>query len=237
MKAVVNIANLCFRRAGKTIFDRMTFQFEESKIHGLLGSNGSGKSTLLRLLRGKEKPTIGTITSQYQADDIGYLPQDYQVCLLPWRNVEDNILLPLKIRKYSKQEQLCGLERLLSKLQISLPLSQEASGLSGGELQIIALMQRMITQPRLLLLDEPSSALDLERRICLWNFLKDYQLSQDATIIFVSHSFDEVLKLADNVVIIESSSKVRQFELSHPDEYMLSDFVALFTKDRSCVSF
>lgn len=192
------------------------FQMEK-EILVLLGPSGSGKTTILNIIAGLVEPDEGTIRLNHtyfyhkgqkplptRKRNIGYLFQDY--ALFPHMTVEKNILYGVKEKKYKEIPEF--LQPVLEVLGISHLLSKYPHQTSGGEKQRIALARALATQPDLLLLDEPLSALDQRtRQECQEELLRLHQLWQ-IPFIMVTHDREEAEKLGDRLIFLDKGKIV-----------------------------
>ncbi len=177
----------------------------EGEFVAVVGRSGCGKSTLLRMIAGLLPPTAGTVTVggapvTGPRRDVAMLFQ--RPALLPWRSVLDNVLLPVEIRgrrtAHDRQRALDLLDVTgLAGFERRLPHE-----LSGGMQQRVALCRSLIIEPRIMLMDEPFSALDALTREELSGELQRIHMGNRATIVFVTHSIDEAVLLADRVVVL-----------------------------------
>jgi molybdate transport system ATP-binding protein len=193
----------------KTKLLNIKLEIELDKINAIFGKSGSGKSTILNILAGiynldnqfndlhgsikfADEVWLNTNSNIFlstQKRNIGYLFQDY--ALFPNMNVEKNILFGIKNRQ--------KLDHFLELFHISDLRFKSIFQLSGGEKQRVALTRAIAREPKLLLLDEPLSALDPKTRFELQNNLVKFNKLTSTTIIFVSHDFSEIYRLADNI--------------------------------------
>lgn len=186
----------------RTLFHDFNLSFDRGECVALLGLNGAGKSTLLHILCGIEKEYEGKV---YKEGRVAFMPQNYRVALLPWFTVFENIAYPLRWLGSSKRERLKRVEDVCSQYSFSLPLYSYPHVLSGGESQIVNLARLLITDPDILILDEPCAALD-ERSTRLVRTSIDALARKHAfSIIFVSHDIDEALLVADRVLVLHDS--------------------------------
>jgi molybdate transport system ATP-binding protein len=201
----------------------------------LVGPTGAGKTLLLETIAGLHRIKSGTIT--VDGDNITPLAPEkrdfgmvYQDCaLFPHLSVAENIAFGIKVKARKKQD----LDSIVSLLDIGHLLMRKPGKLSGGEKQKVALARALAIRPRLLLLDEPLSALDPETREGLRNELKKIHRQTAVTIIHVTHDFDEALTLADRIAVMGLGC-VRQ--VGTPDDIFHrpnSEFVARFTMMRN----
>ncbi|MDT5033137.1 MAG: NitT/TauT family transport system ATP-binding protein, partial [Actinoplanes sp.] len=177
----------------------------EGEFVAVLGRSGCGKSTLLRLIAGLLAPTCGEVKVAgvrvaSPRRDMAMMFQ--RPALLPWRSVIDNVLLPVQIfgwRKSAHRERAQHLLELTGLAGFERRLPHE---LSGGMQQRVALCRALIAEPKVLLMDEPFSALDALTREELSGELQRIHMTNGATIVFVTHSIDEAVLLADRVVVL-----------------------------------
>lgn len=185
------------------VLDDISFDVNKGEFITLFGPNGCGKSTLMNILTGVDQQDGGMIEGAKELNgQIGFVFQDYRRTLLPWCTGAKNVLLPLQLRGVSKKEQKVRLAALVEKLKPDFDLEQPIFTLSGGQAQMISLMRALIIEPKLLILDEPFSALDYGRTLAwrqtIMNVARDFNL----TTLFVSHDLDEALYLGDRVVFL-----------------------------------
>lgn len=185
------------------VLDDVSFDVKHGEFITLFGPNGCGKSTLMNILTATDTASGGRIIGIEQlAGHIGFVFQDYRRTLLPWRSGRDNILLPLQLRGVERREQARRLAALKEKLHPDVDLTQRIYTLSGGQAQMISLMRALIIEPKLLILDEPFSALDYGRTLAyrqtVMNAARDFNL----TTLFISHDLEEALYLGDRVVFL-----------------------------------
>lgn len=174
----------------------------------LLGPTGSGKTTLFEILAGFIKPDRGKIF--FEGEDIterkpekrsiGLVYQDYQ--LFPHLNVKDNITFGLKFKNLSQQDIEARLLETAKNFNITHLLQSNVRNLSGGEKQKVALARALIVEPKILLLDEPFSAVDEEGRGRLREEFKSLRENLDSLIILITHNQEEAYELAEDVAII-----------------------------------
>ncbi len=176
-------------------------EFRDGEWVTLLGPSGCGKTTLLRLIAGLESPGAGSIESSFTPRQIGYVFQE--AALLPWRTVIENITLPLTIRGMSRKEAEEKAMPWIRKLRIERHTGSKPRELSGGLRMRVSLARALITDPGLLLLDEPFAALDEPIRIELGLELRELFRSLKPTVVMVTHSITEGLWLSDRVLLFE----------------------------------
>lgn len=175
----------------------------------ILGATGSGKTVLLETLAGMYVPDQGKIVHDGleisflapEARRIGFVYQDY--ALFPHLTVKGNILFGLKQRKLAKRTLEEKLEKMLQLFDIAHLLKQYPATLSGGEKQRVALARALVTEPRILLLDEPLSALDPQTKENILPQLRDWHQRLGMLTLHVTHDYKEAALLADRIGIME----------------------------------
>ncbi|MBB4766509.1 NitT/TauT family transport system ATP-binding protein [Actinoplanes digitatis] len=180
-------------------------EVHEGEFVAVLGRSGCGKSTLLRLIAGLLPATAGEVrVSGDRVDrprrDIAMMFQ--RPALLPWRSVLDNVLLPVQIFGWRKAAHRGRAHELLAMTGLAGFEKRLPHELSGGMQQRVALCRSLIANPRVMLMDEPFSALDALTREELSGELQRVHMELGTTIVFVTHSIDEAVLLADRVVVL-----------------------------------
>jgi NitT/TauT family transport system ATP-binding protein len=177
----------------------------DGEFVAIIGRSGCGKSTLLRLIAGLLMPSGGEVAV---ADtrvtkprrDIAMMFQ--RPALLPWRSVLDNVLLPVEMFGWRRAEHRARAEQLLDMVGLTDFHKRQPHELSGGMQQRVALCRALIQQPKVMLMDEPFSALDALTREELSTELQRIHMELGATTVFVTHSIDEAVLLADRVLVL-----------------------------------
>lgn len=187
--------------------DGVDLDIAEGEFFALLGPSGSGKTTCLRLVAGFDSPTQGEIKIFGQS--VKHIPpyrrnvntvfQDY--ALFPHLSVGENVAYSLKIRKIDKNTCRKKADEALEMVQLSGLAQRKPAQLSGGQRQRVALARALVGEPKVLLLDEPLGALDLNLREQMQEELKTLQRALGITFIFVTHDQTEALSMADRVAI------------------------------------
>lgn len=194
------------------VLQEQTFQINDREFFVLVGPSGSGKTTLLKMINCLIEPSSGDIllnnVPQKELDlremrlSIGYVLQ--QIALFPNLTVAENIAIIPDMKQWSAEEIRQKTEELLDK--VGLPakdyLDRYPSDLSGGEQQRIGIVRAIISHPKILLMDEPFSALDPISRKQLQELMLSLHKEFDMTIVFVTHDIDEAIKLGDRVAIL-----------------------------------
>jgi NitT/TauT family transport system ATP-binding protein len=172
----------------------------------LLGPSGCGKSTILRMIAGLDHPDAGSVRTVASAGQsrpaVAYVFQDAN--LLPWRNVLKNVALPLELMRVEKSDRLARAAAALAQVGLSDAILRYPAALSGGMKMRASLARALVTEPELLLLDEPFAALDEITRQHLDEQLRNLWLNRKMTILFVTHSTIEAAFLADRAIVFSS---------------------------------
>ena len=171
---------------------------QSGEFLAILGPSGCGKSTLLRLIAGLDSPTTGSI--HHPAAELAYVFQDAH--LLPWRNVLRNVELPLELRGINRAQRRDRAMRVIEQVGLSDAVDRYPAQLSGGMRMRVSLARALITDPKLLLLDEPFAALDEITRQRLDEQLRELWIERNITTIFVTHSTAEATFLAQRAIVL-----------------------------------
>jgi NitT/TauT family transport system ATP-binding protein len=193
---------------GRLAVDVAQLVLPASSFTVMLGRSGCGKSTLLNIVAGLDTPTRGTILHDGHRL-AGPAPQTalmfQQNNLFPWMSAHQNIVFALRNRGIDKRTARAQADRLIDEVGLSAFAHQLPARLSGGMRQRIALARTIAIHPRLLLLDEPFSALDAQTRRLMHRHLLDAWRRTCATVLMVTHDLNEALQLADTIVLMSSA--------------------------------
>ncbi|MCC7193083.1 MAG: ABC transporter ATP-binding protein [Phycisphaeraceae bacterium] len=188
-------------------FQGINLEVNSGEFVALLGPSGCGKSTLLRLVAGLDRPQKGTVSlggrhmdATTGRSDLAFVFQDAQ--LLPWRNVLGNVALPLELQGIDKVQREAAAQRAIAEVGLNEAIRRYPAQLSGGMKMRVSLARALVTQPRLLLLDEPFAALDEMTRHRLDEQLRDLWNRLNMTVLFVTHSITEAVYLAQRAVVL-----------------------------------
>ena len=200
--------------------DGVSFTVEEGRLFSLLGPSGCGKTTVLRCIAGLERPEAGRITVDGQtlssSADGRYVPPNQRglgmvfqsYAIWPHLSVYGNVAFPLasvpRRRRLPKAEIAARVGRVLEAVRLGDVAGRPATGLSGGQQQRLALARALVTEPRLLLLDEPLSSLDLQLREEMRLELKRLQRELRVTTVYVTHDQLEALALSNSVGVMQA---------------------------------
>ncbi|HFI0481170.1 TPA: ABC transporter ATP-binding protein [Streptococcus suis] len=224
------------------ILKNLTFDIQEGEFFVLIGPSGSGKTTTLKLINRLIEQTDGDIRIQGKRLkdfdlrelrlETGYVLQ--QIALFPNMTVAENIALIPEMKGLNKEEILKKTRELLTKVGLDPDsyLGRLPKDLSGGEKQRIGILRAIIANPKVLLMDEPFSALDPISKGQLQDLIKDLHEEFKMTTVFVTHDMDEAVKLADRICLMKAGEVV---QLGTPDELRnqpANAFVSEFMKNR-----
>lgn len=199
----------------------ISFSIEEGEFISILGPSGCGKSTILSIIAGIIPQTEGEVLLKQQKIEetklgIGYmLQQDY---LFPWKTILDNVLLGPKINKNNTNKLKEKAFDLLEEVGLGDVVKDYPSSLSGGMRQRAALVRTLITEPEVLLLDEPFSALDYLTKLKLENLVSDILKTYKKTAILVTHDIGEAISMSDRIFVMETNPGTISKEFDVPIE-------------------
>ena len=192
------------------ILQNINLDIYDGEFLTLLGPSGCGKTTLLRLIGGFELPNAGSL--QLEGVDIAGLPAEkrpintvfQQYALFPHMNVYDNIAYGLKLKGLPKTEIDQRVREALAMVQLDHTINRRPQDLSGGQQQRIAIARAVVNRPKMLLLDEPLSALDAKLREQMQSELKRLQRELGITFVFVTHDQQEALSMSDRIAVMKN---------------------------------
>ena len=192
---------------GFTALRDLDLQIAEGEFVSVLGPSGSGKSTLLRLIAGLEEATSGSVSygGTFPSGEVAFVFQ--QAELLPWRTVLANVSLPLELMNIPRAELVARATQSLEQVELGHALSLYPNQLSGGMKMRVALARALITNPRLLLLDEPFAALDELIRMKLEEELHHFWHERGMTVLLVTHSVSEAVFLSQKVYLLAKDGR------------------------------
>lgn len=181
-----------------------SLNIKEGEFIALVGPSGCGKSTILSILCGLEEKSEGEFNLKY--NNIGYMPQ--QDSLFEWRNILNNCLLGLEINKTLNEDTKNRVINLLNTYGLKDFIYSYPDNLSGGMRQRAALIRTLATNPKLLLLDEPFSALDYQSRLAISDDIYNILKKENKTVIMVTHDIAEAISMCDRVVVLSGRPSV-----------------------------
>lgn len=212
----------------RTVLNFPAFSFEPSHIYAVIGSNGSGKSTFARVLAGIEKADSATRPLSSSVN-IGYLPQKPYAFHMTLRK---NILLN-KEKNSSGNETRA--EELIRAFELTALAEKNGSSLSGGETARMALARLMMKEYSLLILDEPTAAIDMNNTLRAEQVIREYTHRTKASVLLITHSLKQALRLSDTVLYLENGNLIEQggtaAVLNEPSTVELRRFLDFYSLD------
>ena len=231
-----------FEDNGQLILRDINFELEAGKFYTLLGASGSGKSTILNIIAGLTDATTGDIyLDNERINDVPINQRDVHTvfqnyALLPHKNVFDNIAFPLKIRKVEKSQIEKRVLDALKMVRLTGFENRRIQKLSGGQRQRVAIARAIVNQPKVVLLDEPLSALDLKLRTEMQYELRALQQKLGITFVFVTHDQEEALAMSDWIFIINDGEIVQSGTPVDIYDEPINRFVANFIGESNIIS-
>ena len=205
--SVIHFDNVKLQFGSEQIYDNISFDVNDGEFISILGPSGCGKSTSLRIIGGLLDISAGDVTvtnkEPKQAwNELSYVFQSAR--LVPWRNAIKNVTLGMELRYdgLKKQDMENRAKELLTMVGLKDDMAKFPSMLSGGERQRVAIARALAVDPKIILMDEPFAALDLNTRERLREELIDIWGKTKKTIVFVTHDIDEALILADRIILL-----------------------------------
>ena len=201
----ITIRGLSKRFGAAPLYENFDLDLPQGRVTSIFGPNGCGKSTLINMIAGLTPVDAGEILfdgKTLRETTIGYVFQNYRDALMPWKRAIDNIKYPLQIARRSKTECAARVDELISSFDIRFDLKRYPYELSGGQQQLVSIMRALSSQPEVLFLDEPFSALDYEMTLFIRDKLQEVFLATGVTMLLVSHDLEEAVYLADHVLLL-----------------------------------
>lgn len=219
---------------GEAILDNISLEISKGEFITLLGSSGCGKTTTLRIIAGLEQPDAGSVWLdgrevtglEPNQRDVNTVFQNY--ALFPHMNVAENIGYGLKLKKVPKSEIRKKVSQMLELVQLEGYEKRKPSELSGGQKQRVAIARALVNNPKVLLLDEPLGALDLQLRRAMQIELKHLQKKLGITFIYITHDQEEAINMSDRIAVMRDG---RIEQIGTPDEiynHPKTSYVATF---------
>ena len=219
---------------GEAVLDNISLEISKGEFITLLGSSGCGKTTTLRIIAGLEQPDAGSVWLngrevtglEPNQRDVNTVFQNY--ALFPHMNVAENIGYGLKLKKVPKSEIRKKVSQMLELVQLEGYERRKPSELSGGQKQRVAIARALVNNPKILLLDEPLGALDLQLRRAMQIELKHLQKKLGITFIYITHDQEEAINMSDRIAVMRDG---RIEQIGTPDEiynHPKTSYVATF---------
>jgi NitT/TauT family transport system ATP-binding protein len=214
---IITFENVGVTFGQEQIYDRLSFEVRRGEFVCVLGPSGCGKSTLLRIIGGLLDVNIGRVTVDGRTPrdawpEIAFVFQSPR--LVPWRTALENVLLGSELRfgAGERERRKAHATELLSLVGLASDARKYPSMLSGGERQRVAIARALAVDPKIVLMDEPFSALDPNMRSRMRVEMENIWLETGKTVVFVTHDIDEALQLADRTVVL-SNKPTRVLEI------------------------
>jgi putative spermidine/putrescine transport system ATP-binding protein len=241
--SLIQFENVSKHYAGKTVVavDNLNLGIEAGEFLTLLGPSGSGKTTSLMMLAGFERPSTGTIrfdgvsieTLPAHRRNMGVVFQSH--ALFPHLTVAENVAFPLKVRRLSRSETATRVTGALEKVRLAPFAGRMPHQLSGGQQQRVALARALVFEPRLVLLDEPLSALDKKLREEMQMEIRRLHRELGVTMAFVTHDQSEAMVMSDRVAVFNHGRIEQIGPPQHLYDAPCNIFVAGFLGDNNKV--
>lgn len=203
------------------VLNDIHYHVHDGRFVSIVGPSGCGKTTLLRVIAGLEKPSSGNLILDgdeisYHVDRIGLVFQEY--ALFPWRTTLQNVELGLEIMEVPEKERRAAAMGYIHSFGLKDFENRYPHELSGGMQQRVAIARTLITDPRVVLMDEPFGSLDSQTRNNLQSFLLALWQKQKVTVIFVTHNVDEAVFLSDEVLVFSKrpATLISRFDITAP---------------------
>ena len=235
MKKIIELKNVTKAFDGEVVLDNISLDIYDNEFLTLLGPSGCGKTTTLRLIGGFESADEGDII--FMGENINNMPPHkrnvntvfQRYALFPHLNVFENVAFPLREKKVPKAEIEQKVRDMLSLVALTGFEHRSVTSLSGGQQQRVAIARALVSQPKVLLLDEPLAALDLKLRKDMQQELKKIQKATGITFVFVTHDQEEALSMSDTVVVM-SEGRIQQIGTpidiyNEPENAFVADFI------------
>ena len=209
MKEILNFDNISLNYHSKTdeiaAVRDLSFQVYDGEFISIIGPSGCGKTTILSMISGILPPTNGTISIDGKkisgpSKEIGYMLQKDQ--LFPWRSIYQNAIIGLEIQHTKTPQALAVADDLLKKYGLWDFRNKYPNELSGGMKQRVALIRTLVLNPKILLLDEPFSALDYQTRLNVTNDVYNIIKSEKKTAILITHDISESISMSDRILVL-----------------------------------
>ncbi len=212
---ILRLIDVCKRFGSTLTADDLSLEVKRGEFFTFLGPSGSGKSTILRMVAGLERPDSGKIEIDGRdvsgrppwSRNLGMMFQQYAI--FPHMTVAENVGYGLKVRNIDPKNRSKRVEEMLRLVGLAGMGSKNATLLSGGEQQRVALARALAPEPKMLLLDEPLSALDERIRRAMQNELKRVHTETRTTFLYVTHDQEEALTMSDRIAVLNSGRCVQ----------------------------
>lgn len=201
----LSVRGLRKRFSGSVIYDGFDLDLPRGAFISVFGPNGCGKSTLINMMAGLLPMDSGAV--RFGGQPIGrarlsYVFQNYREALFPWLRAYDNIQYPMKLMGIAPAERHRRIDSALAEFGLSIDLRRYPYELSGGQQQTVSILRAILTEPDILFLDEPFSALDYEMTLLMREQMQRIFMQRRMTTVLVSHDLEEAVQLSDAVLLL-----------------------------------
>lgn len=231
---LITLDDVSFGYSGRSVLSGITIAIERGDFVGIIGPNGSGKSTLLKGLLGIVKPLSGSFTILGESghniikvrSSLGYVPQRNNVDTKFPATVNDVVLMgtygKLGLARRPGRLERQKVKEALERVGLSEYGTRHISQLSGGQLQRVLIARALVSDPAILLLDEPTSAVDVTAEQSILSFLESINKEIGITIVMVTHNVNEIVHMANKIAVLNG----RLEAFGHPSEVLNAEMVA-----------
>ncbi|MBZ2406498.1 MAG: ABC transporter ATP-binding protein [Liquorilactobacillus hordei] len=231
----LEVKDLAIDLSGNQVIKNMNFKIQKNTLTTFLGPSGSGKTTVLRAIAGLNQKISGQILLDGEEiqnlaanqRNIGMIFQSY--ALFPNMSVFENVAYGLRVRKEADTVIKEKVDAILKTVNLQDKEQSYPENLSGGQKQRVAIARAMVLEPKILLLDEPLSALDAKIRIDLRNQIREYQQRLGITMLFVTHDQAEAMAISDEIIVMDNGKVQQQgspLEIyTHPQNLFMAKFI------------
>ena len=229
MEPIISLKNITQSYGPIKVLHSVDLEVPKGAFFVIVGPSGCGKSTLMKILTGIEKPVSGSVNTP---NEMSMVFQNGS--LLPWRTVYDNIALALETSSLSDLERDRAIKDSIIMMGLEAFTTSYPKDLSGGQRQRVGIARALVSNPKVLLLDEPFSALDAETTENLHAELLKLWKDKGLTIVMISHALDEAIELADAIYVMQSGKFIdtEVVSLPRPRSLHTPEFGALHDKLR-----
>jgi NitT/TauT family transport system ATP-binding protein len=224
------------------VYDDFGVDLPLGQFISIFGPNGCGKSTFINMVSGLMPMDAGEVLYDGQLISetrTSYVFQNYREALFPWLKAIENIYYPLEVMGIPRKERRRRVEKLLADFEIRIDLEAYPYALSGGQQQTVSILRALVTEPEVLFLDEPFSALDYEMTIFMREQLQKIFMKTKTTMLLVSHDLDEAIELADKVVLLTRRptkvAEIVDIDLPWPRNLEVTTGESFMTLKRHCL--
>lgn len=227
----ISLQNITKKFGDKTILNINQLEFKAGMITGIIGPNGSGKSTLMKIIAGLDKEYTGLLHIDGQEMNKEVCKDMTLVFQKPYlinTDVYSNIAYPLKIRGLSQVEIKNKTDKMIELLQLKEIMKQNARSLSGGEMQKVALARAIVFEPKLLLLDEPTSNIDPKTMQLMETAIKYINQCCNTTVVLVTHNIRQLQRVCSQAVFMLDGKVLEQDLVKNVLNKLNEDFIGDF---------